>query len=54
LIDQQHNPTAYLARSFASWEWGSNEKLNGSLRQYIPKKRYMLSVTDEEIRMMQN
>ena len=54
LIDQQLNSTAYFARPFASWERGSNENLNGLLRQYIPKKRAMSTVSDEEIRMIQN
>jgi IS30 family transposase len=54
LIDQELNSTAYFARPVASWERGSNENLNGLLRQYIPKKRAMSSVSDEEIRMIQN
>ena len=54
LIDQELNSTAYFARLFASWERGSNENLNGLLRQYIPKKRNMSTVSDEEIRMIQN
>ena len=53
-IDQQLQSTAYFARPFASWERGSNENLNGLLRQYVPKKRAMSTVTDEEIRMIQN
>ena len=53
-IDEQLQSTAYFARPFASWERGSNENLNGLLRQYIPKKRTMTTVTDEEIRMIQN
>ena len=53
-IDQQLQSTAYFARPFASWERGSNENLNGLLRQYVPKKRSMSTVSDEEIRMIQN
>ena len=53
-IDEQLQSTAYFARPFSSWERGSNENLNGLLRQYIPKKRSMSTVTDEEIRMIQN
>ncbi len=54
LIDQELNSTAYFARPFASWERGSKENLNGLLRQYIPKKRAMSTVSDDEIRMIQN
>ena len=50
LIDQQLNSNAYFARPFASWERGSNENLNGLLRQYIPKKRAMSTVSDDEIK----
>jgi len=53
-IDEKLQSTAYFARPFASWERGSNENLNGLLRQYVPKKRAMSTVTDEEIRMIQN
>ena len=53
-IDQQLQSKAYFARPFASWERGSNENLNGLLRQYVPKKRAMSTVSDEEIRMIQN
>jgi transposase, IS30 family len=53
-IDQQLQRTAYFARPFTSWERGSNENLNGMLRQYVPKKRAMSTVSDEEIRMIQN
>jgi IS30 family transposase len=39
---------------FASWERGSNENFNGLLRQYVPKKRQMANITDEEIKMIEN
>jgi IS30 family transposase len=53
-IDEQLQSTTYLARPFASWERGSNENFNCLLRQYIPNKRSMFTVSDEEIRMIQN
>jgi IS30 family transposase len=53
-IDKQLQRTAYFARTFDSWERGSNVNLNGLLRQYVPKKRAMSTVIDEKIRMTQN
>ena len=53
-IDAALGSTSYFARPFASWERGSNENFNGLLRQYVPKKRAMESITDEEIRMIEN
>jgi IS30 family transposase len=46
--------TGYLALSFASLERGSNENFNGLLRQYLPKKRVMEGITDEEIKIVEN
>lgn len=53
-IDEALGSTSYFARPFASWERGSNENFNGLLRQYVPKKRAMESITDEEIKMIEN
>lgn len=53
-FDKALGSTGYFARPFASWERGSNENFNGLLRQYIPKKRAMANITDEEIRMIEN
>jgi len=54
LIAQQLNSTAYFDRPFTSSERGGNEHLNGYIHQYIPKKRAMFTVSEEEIRMIQN
>ena len=53
-IDEALGSTGYFARPFASWERGSNENFNGLLRQYVPKKRNMANITDEEIKMIEN
>ena len=53
-IDEALGSTGYFARPFASWERGSNENFNGLLRQYVPKKRQMTSITGEEIKMIEN
>jgi len=54
LIDQALSSTAYFADPFASWQRGSNENLNGLLRQYIPKKRPLSTVTEKELRMIEH
>jgi len=54
LRDRPINNSGYFARPFASWERGSNENFNGLLRQYVPKKRSMNTVGEEEITMIQN
>jgi IS30 family transposase len=44
----------YFAHPYASWERGTNENMNGLLRQYFPKKRDLRSVTDQEIQSAMN
>jgi IS30 family transposase len=53
-IDQALGIQTYFADPYCSWQRGSNENFNGLLRQYIPKKRRMETVTDEELTMIQN
>ena len=53
-VDKKLSSTGYFARPYCSWQRGSNENFNGLLRQYVPKKRLMSTVTDEEIKMIQN
>jgi len=54
VIDQALGSTAYFADPFASWQRGSNENLNGLLRQYIPKKRPLSTVTEKELNMIEH
>jgi IS30 family transposase len=54
LIDEALKSTGYFARPFASWERGTNENFNGLLRQYVPKKRPMKTISDEEIQIIEN
>ena len=53
-IDTALGSTSYFADPYASWQRGSNENLNGLIRQYAPKKRLFSTVTDEEIKMIQD
>jgi IS30 family transposase len=39
----------YFAHPYASWERGTNENMNGLIRQYFPKHRDFRTVTEEEI-----
>jgi hypothetical protein len=52
-IDNALKSTTYFADPFASWQRGSNENFNDLLRQYIPKKRPLSTVTDKELSMIQ-
>jgi len=45
--------TKYFADTFASWQCGLNENFNDVLRHYIPKKRPLFTVTDKELRKIQ-
>lgn len=40
----------YFARPYASWERGTNENMNGLIRQYFPKQCDFRAVTDDKIR----
>jgi len=48
-ISSNLNLSFYFARPFHSWERGSNENLNGLIRQYIPKGSSFKNITDEDI-----
>jgi transposase, IS30 family len=50
-VDEALRSTAYFADPYASWQRGSNENFNGLLRQYIPKKRSLSTVTADELKI---
>lgn len=44
----------YFAHPYYSWERGSNENLNGLVRQYFPKKTDFSCISEEEIQRIEN
>lgn len=44
----------YFARPYHSWERGSNENLNGLIRQFIPKGSSFENLTEEDVKMIQD
>lgn len=52
--DQALGIQTYFADPYSSWRWGSNENFNGLLSQYVPKKRVLSMVTQEESSMIEN
>ena len=48
-ISKALNIDYYFADPYKSWQRGSNENLNGLIRQYIPKKTDFDTITDEYV-----
>ncbi len=53
-VDAALDMQTFFADPYCSWQRGSNENFNGLLRQYIPKKRCMQTVTQQELTMIEN
>ena len=53
-VDQILGSTIYFVDPFASWQRGTNENFNGLVRQYIPKKRPLSTVTEDELKMIED
>ena len=53
-IAQELEVSFFFAHPYSAWERGANENMNGLVRQYIPKNRDLLSVTDEELLLIMN
>jgi len=44
----------YFANPYHSWERGTNENINGLVRQYFPKKMPFTEITDEQIQAVED
>ena len=43
------NSKSFFCHLYSAWERGSNENTNGLLRQYFPKDRELLNVTQKRL-----
>ncbi len=48
-IAKELNTDVYFAHPYSSWERGTNENMNGLVRQYFPKKGNFRTITETEI-----
>jgi transposase, IS30 family len=48
LLEKKFGVTCYFATPYHSWERGSNENLNGLIRQYVPKGTCMKDLTQKQ------
>ncbi|MCY7423015.1 MAG: IS30 family transposase [Chitinophagaceae bacterium] len=54
MISESLDIDFFFARPYHSWERGSNENLNGLIRQYIPKKTDFNTITDEYVKHVES
>ena len=48
VIEERTGARFYFARPYCAWERGLNENTNGQLRQYLPKRASMASLTQQD------
>jgi len=53
-ISHELNTDFYFAHPFAAWERGTNENMNGLVRQYIPKRREFDTISEHELLFIAN
>jgi len=52
-VQKQTASTVYFADAYSSWQRGSNENLNGLLRQYYPKRSDFKHLTQKQVNKVQ-
>ncbi len=50
---QELNAKVYFAHPFSSWERGTNENMNGLIRQYLPKNYNFEDVTEAKLKWIE-
>ena len=53
-ISEELNLNFYFAKPYHSWQRGANENLNGLVRQYFPKEYDFTSISNQQIKNVQN
>lgn len=53
-VAEQLGTDYYFARPYHSWERGSNENLNGLVRQYFKKSTDFRTITQEQVKAIEN
>lgn len=53
-VTQELKADFFFAHPYAAWERGTNENMNGLIRQYIPKNRNFASVNEAEVEVIMN
>ena len=48
VVERQTGVTFYFAYPYHSWQRGSNENMNGLIRQYFPKRASMAHITQHD------
>ena len=53
-VAEELNTDVYFAHPYASWERGTNENMNGLLRQYFPKGGDFSKITVDQVKFAES